>query len=292
MKRSPIQKIRLLPGYECYIKRDDLLDPVLGGNKARKLHFLLTNPPAIDEIVSFGSLHSNAMAALSVVARRFGWRFVYYAKLDPRVLAAPAGNLKLAIENGMELRSIERFPLKEYNHLAHAFVEDRRLIVPEGVRCKEAQEGVRLLAEEIMEWARGRRYNVFLPSGTGTTALFLQKYLGMPVYTVACVGDAGYLKEQFALLEPDTTYHPTILQPPRKYRFGRLYRELFELWQKVRHSSGVEFDLLYDPVGIATLLEHGMVGENLLYIHQGGLLGNETMIARYKRKFDTIDQIL
>ncbi len=292
MKRSPIQKINLVNDLYCYIKRDDLLDPIIGGNKARKLSYFLHNPPSIKRIVSYGSLHSNAMAALSEVAKRFGWNFIYYAKLDPKVVAAPLGNLKLALENGMELCAIEDIPFKEYNYLARTIYEDETLIVPEGIRCQEAQVGIKALATEIREWAKGREVKVFLPSGTGTTALFLQKYLDLPVLTVPCVGDVDYLKKQFDSLEPDSSRHPTILQPPRKYRFGRLYIELFELWLQVRECSGVEFDLLYDPVGIATLLKYDLIDENLLYIHQGGLLGNETMIARYKRKFDTIEQIL
>jgi len=48
----------------------------------------------------------------------------------------------------------------------------------------------------------------------------------------------------------------------------------------------VEFDLLYDPHGWLTLLENPELFEKpLLYIHQGGLLGNESMLKRYERKY-------
>jgi 1-aminocyclopropane-1-carboxylate deaminase len=50
---------------------------------------------------------------------------------------------------------------------------------------------------------------------------------------------------------------------------------------------GVEFDLLYDPHGWLTLLENPELFDNpLLYIHQGGLLGNESMLKRYERKYN------
>lgn len=42
---------------------------------------------------------------------------------------------------------------------------------------------------------------VVLPAGTGTTALFLARYLvpeGIPVYTVPCAGDGAYLSRQMA----------------------------------------------------------------------------------------------
>ena len=48
---------------------------------------------------------------------------------------------------------------------------------------------------------------------------------------------------------------------------------------------GVEFDLLYDPIGWKSLLEHEeKLDGTPIYIHQGGLLGNVSMEERYKRK--------
>ena len=54
------------------------------------------------------------------------------------------------------------------------------LFIEEGGRQEEAEYGIRLLAEEIIEWQKKEKIdklNVFLPSGTGTTALYLQKNL-------------------------------------------------------------------------------------------------------------------
>jgi len=60
------------------------------------------------------------------------------------------------------------------------------------------------------------------PSGTGTTALFLQKYLyengrehQATVYTTPSVGDENYLKLQFNMLEADELKHPTLLNPQK-----------------------------------------------------------------------------
>ncbi|WP_457605293.1 hypothetical protein [Nitratifractor sp.] len=166
------------------------------------------------------------------------------------------------------------------------------LFVEEGGRQPEAEEGVGLLAEEILRWREEEEIGelcLFLPSGTGTTALYLSRSFrllcsGLRVRTVPCVGDAAYLREQFAMLEPDRSLWPEIVDPPRKYAFGRLRRELYEIWLKLGFSTGVEFDLLYDPVGWITLLEQ-WPSEPLLYLHQGGLLGNASMLERYRRKY-------
>ncbi len=284
MRPSPIQRLAFA-GRSFLLKRDDLLHPHLSGNKARKFHFLQQKQD-IKEIHSFGSLHSNAMYSLSFLAKESGLSFIYYARPDPS-LKSPKGNLRAALDNGMILRPLEEWPYDKA--LARTIQIGSRLYIPEGGRCPEAQEGIAILAKEIVEWAKKERTTptIFLPSGTGTTALFLQKYLPFRVYTTPCVGDEAYLEEQFEALDP-TALKPTVVPPPKKYRFGRLYPELFALWQELKTQTGVTFDLLYDPIGFATLLHHELLDENLLYIHQGGIMGNETMIERYKAKLDKI----
>ena len=48
---------------------------------------------------------------------------------------------------------------------------------------------------------------------------------------------------------------------------------------------GVVFDLVYDPVGWNALLEHhALLDGTPIYLHQGGILGNASMIQRYARK--------
>jgi 1-aminocyclopropane-1-carboxylate deaminase/D-cysteine desulfhydrase-like pyridoxal-dependent ACC family enzyme len=98
-----------------------------------------------------------------------------------------------------------------------------------------------------------------------------------------------YLKEQFFALEQDETSHPTILTLEKKHHFGKLYRENYKIWLELQQQTGVEFDLLYDPLGWRVLLAHQEVFSHpILYIHQGGLSGNESMLPRYERKYKDI----
>ncbi len=283
-------------GLRFFLKRDDLLHPVMGGNKARKLHYFLRRDfPHVRKLLSYGSMQSNAMCALSEVAKHRGWAFHYYTRINPKLLSQPEGNLKRALDNGMVLHALQELPLSEKNLYSMCHIENDTLIIPEGVRCPEAQEGIALLAREIATWAKAHAQEslpVVLPSGTGTSALYLQKYLrlyapAMQVWTVPCVGDVAYLQQQFSVLEADATSHPKILTPPKRYRFGKLYGELFAVWCEIKEETGVEFDLLYDPIAFVTLLDMPFA-EQFIYIHQGGLLGNVTMIARYKAKFGRI----
>ena len=301
LNRSPIEKIRF-NSKSFYIKRDDLLHKDFSGNKARKFYYFLINDfPQINKVISFGSMQSNAMYSLSVLAKIKGWEFEYFTRINENLLKNPKGNLKGALKNGMKILDISNLELGigNKNLFSECKIVDDTFIIPEGGRCKEAEFGIKILADEIINWAieNGiKNLNIFLPSGTGTTALYLQKGISQflipnskfQVYTVPCVGDENYLKNQFFSLEKDEKYHPIILKPPKKYKFAKLYKELYEIWKQLKKETGVEFDLLYDPIAFITLKTNDLMTNDLLYIHQGGIKGNETMIERYKKKFDTI----
>ncbi len=290
---SPIQTITF-ENHTFYLKRDDLIHSDFSGNKARKFYYFLTHDfPHINKIVSYGSAQSNAMYSLSVLAKMKGWQFEYYVDhIADYLKENPHGNYKGAVENNTVFKvKSEELRVKS----------DNVLFIEEGGWQEEAEYGIRLLAQEIFEWQKEtgiEELNIFLPSGTGTTALYLQKALcnnGVvggqhpTVYTCACVGGSDYLKKQFYMLEADENYHPTILSLPKKHHFGKLYRENYEIWLKLQQQTGVVFDLLYDPLGWRTLLAYReLLRKSLLYVHQGGLLGNESMLLRYKRKFPLI----
>lgn len=268
------------------VKRDDLLHKHFSGNKARKFHYFLYNDfPNITTLISHGSNQSNAMYSLSVLAKLKNWNFIYFVDHIPSFLKNnPCGNYKYALQNGMQIIEQKDFDPNKLH------IKDSSLFMSEGGALKEAEFGIEILAQEIEEYKKENNITdlkVFLPSGTGTTALFLQKHLSCEVLTCPCVGDSEYLKKQFFVLEHNETFHPTILTPQKKYHFGKLYKEHYLLWEKLKEQTNIEFDLLYDPIGWSTLLHSNIATQNstILYIHQGGLLGNETMIQRYHHKW-------
>ncbi len=287
--KSPVDTITF-EGHSFYLKRDDLLSTDFSGNKARKFYYFLENNfPHITKVVSYGSAQSNAMYSLSVLAKMRGWEFEYYVDHIANYLRDnPHGNYKGALDNGMVLSEQLAVSSEQFGESV--------LFIEEGGRQKEAAYGIKILAQEILAWQKKKNIkelNIFLPSGTGTTALFLQKILLTThyslltrVYTNPCVGDSTYLKKQFFELEENEKYHPIILSLEKKYHFAKLYRENYKIWLKLQQQTGVVFDLLYDPLGWRTLLAHPEVMHKpTLYIHQGGLLGNESMLPRYKRKY-------
>lgn len=304
---GPFQPV-VFEGMNFYVKRGDLhttglgiaLDmvPAFTGNKAWKLHYFLVNDfPQVRRLISYGSVQSNMLFSLAVLCQLKGWQLEFYVDhIAGNLQTAPRGNYAAAMDLGAEIKIIpdRGQKLEDYMGQLISSVDESCLFVPEGGRARESEIGIKLLAGEIETWIKqhgltGAR--VMLPSGTGTTALYLQKHLSAEVLTCACVGGDRYLSEQFFQLETDKNIHPTILSARKKYHFGVLYPEFLETWLQLRSQMGIEFDFLYDPLGWMTMLDHlqGCSSQApVIYIHQGGLKGNETMLGRYCRKYPNL----
>ncbi len=284
---SPIEKIKF-KNQNIYLKRDDLLDEHFSGNKARKFYYYLVNDlKNIEKIISFGSAQANSLYSLSVLGKMKNLNIDFYVNhISSYLKDNPHGNYKKAIENGVNIIEDENFDYQKYK------LKKNEILIEEGARVKEAEFGIKILAQEIKKWAEENKIKdlkIFLPSGTGTTALFLQKHLSFEILTVACVGGSEYLKKQFLHLESNEKFHPKIIEMPKKYHFGKLYKEFYTLYNELLETTKIEFDLLYDPLGFLSMqkyLESNIKEDKILYIHQGGILGNVSMKARYERKFN------
>ncbi|KXF83467.1 pyridoxal-phosphate dependent enzyme [Enterovibrio coralii] len=283
-------------GVSFHLKRDDLLHPHFSGNKARKLMRLLELEDAsITHLIGYGSAQANSLLSLAALAEMKGWQLEFYVDHIPHWLKEnPIGNYRQALALGAKVIPVSDVTDEDLHPEAYikAYrLSDNCLFVPEGGRSTIAEAGIALLAKEVLVWKTTEQVNnlvVALPSGTGTTALFLHKHLkqhGIEVVTCACVGGTEYLISQFEELGEQC--FPTILEMDYKHHFGKLYRADFEVWNALKESTGVEFDLLYDPLMWHCLSRWLPKNEDksLLYIHQGGLIGNESMLPRYQRKF-------
>lgn len=278
---SPISKI-IVDGRNFYVKRDDLIDPYLAGNKYRKLYTLLKTPSnELKTIISYGGTQSNAMLAISAMCQKKGWEFIYYTKtLSIAMQQEKSGNFYHATRLGMKHIEIENEYYRDFIASLRLNLDKETFIIDQGGAVEEARLGLKVLADEIRESSLDVK-SLATPSGTGTTALFLALCLPeYKVYTTPCVGDTEYLKCQMrALCELPSNL--IILEPNRKYHFAKPYKEFLEIWQKLL-AAKVEFDLIYAPSMWMTLLEH--TKEDVLYVHSGGVSGNESMLERYKQK--------
>jgi len=294
LQHTPVQAIQF-QNQQVFIKRDDLLDPAFSGNKARKFYyFLQADLSQCSSLIGHGSAQANSLYSLSVLAKLQQCRLDYYVDHLPTFLQQnPQGNYRAALANGANIivNPDSQLTAVEYIETQVLPLDPQAVFVPEGGRCSYAETGVKLLANEIIEWATEQGFadiRVVLPAGTGTTALFLQKNLPFEVQTCACVGGDDYLKKQFFELSVDENHHPSILTTEKKYHFGKLYLEFYQVWLELQTQTNIEFELLYDPLAWLCLQSQWQEADidprPILYIHQGGLQGNETMLPRYQRK--------
>ena len=271
------------------IMRDDLSHPILSGNKARKLAYILDEPAKyshINTIVSFGGNQSNFMLAMSQLAKLKNWSYHYWVRPLPHFLKSKKqGNLDLALKNGMQLFETKNTLDLENIKKQYTLTNDIYFF-DQGGKDTKAEIGIAKCAIEIKDYCKNNsinQYTVVVASGTGTTALYLEKYLPKKVYTIACVGDDDYLLKQFSDID-SALNKPIILTKKFKSNFGQLDIKNYQIYKKLLQQTNIEFDLLYDPIAWRVLLEnYSKLPKPIIYIHCGGTSGNITMINRYKR---------
>ena len=118
-KPTPLQIIKdpLLAqkGIELWLKRDDLTDPAIQGNKWRKLKYNLINAKheGHNTLLTFGGAYSNHIYAVAAAGKRFGFKTIGIIRGEPA--CEPTTTLRYAAEQGMKLLYMNRaqYQLKE-----------------------------------------------------------------------------------------------------------------------------------------------------------------------------------
>ena len=274
-----------------YIKRDDLLDSYFSGNKYRKLYYYLCQKNLnYSQILSYGGIQSNAMLSMAALAHEKSLPFIYFTRYLPKGLSLDLeSNYSKALALGMEIKIHPANSDEALRDYLLSYYDKQTLFIPQGAASSQAQYGIEVLAQEIMQWKKEQSIDnltVATPSGTGTTALWLQNYLvkeNITVLTTAAVGDESYLKQQMQRLNPRALL-PLILKTEKKYTFAKPNVVLYKQYQSFL-EKGIKFDLIYAPVMWQALQENQNLWANstLLYIHSGGVMGNESQLLRYEK---------
>jgi 1-aminocyclopropane-1-carboxylate deaminase/D-cysteine desulfhydrase-like pyridoxal-dependent ACC family enzyme len=275
-----------------FVLRDDLLHPFLNGNKARKLfYFLDKNLDDISTIVSYGGNQSNMLYALSYFCFIKQKKFIYYTTNIPINLTKnPIGNFKFALELNTHFRELDKLDFDIQISQVKQNINKNQLFISQGGADIYSKYGIKKLSLDIKKYIKDNNLSnisIFLPSGTGTSALYLQQYLENTIYTTPCIGDEKYLLEQFELLkikDKDIQKYPIILNTNKKYHFGKCYKEFYDKYLYFL-SHKIEFELLYDMKSLLAIEENiDQLSSNILYIHSGGVYGNNSMKLRYAYK--------
>jgi 1-aminocyclopropane-1-carboxylate deaminase len=170
-----------LPAGDVWIQRDDLIHPIVSGNKWRKLvgHLAQLSMEGKRVLITFGGAYSNHLVATAVVAQTSGLRCIGVLRGEEEM---KNHYLEIASGAGMELYGVSRALYRDKAASLDQVLRkcgvspEEVFVVPEGGSGPLGLLGFKDLVDD---WKKtGKRIeHVFHASATGTTAVGLRKAL-------------------------------------------------------------------------------------------------------------------
>ena len=171
-----MQALPQLPNVDLWIKRDDLIHPVVSGNKWRKLAGFIQSLAPKTTVVTFGGAHSNHLAAAATCLQSSSHQGIFVVRGD-ELKAYSSDVLRHCYKAGMQLRFIDRSAYRRLREVAWQPSQQQILdwqlpetytLLPEGGSGTYNRLGCQHLWQEIE--AEGRPDHIWLAAGTGSTA--------------------------------------------------------------------------------------------------------------------------
>ena len=264
---------------EVFIKRLDLIDPFISGNKLFKLKHNVDRALLEEKnmLITFGGAFSNHILATAAYAKKKNIdclaivRGEEYSELNPL--------LALAKEYGMNFCFVSR---KEYakrndnNYVSELIRKYKKaFIVPEGGNNKLGVLG----AEEILETQDKSFDYIICPIGTGATLSGIvnsskktQKVIG-----INCVNDTKYINKKISQKTNKKNWE--IINEFNFGGFAKFDNLLTEYLKKFKLNYKITLDLNYTAkmfFGFEKLIERRYFQRKskVLLIHTGGTYGN------------------
>jgi 1-aminocyclopropane-1-carboxylate deaminase len=274
-------------GIRLLLWRDDLLNPNLPGNKARKLKYNLQQARAEGHtcLLTFGGAYSNHLAAVAAAGRLYSFDTVGLVRGEEHTPLNPT--LARCVVDGMQLHYLDRSTYRrraEPNFLAELQqTYGPAYPLPEGGTNVLALRGV---AELIGEVRQHTEFDyVAVAAGTGGTLAGLILGLAEADYPARAAGVAALKGGDFLRAEVDSL---TLAATGRTlsnyelhtdYHFGgyaKLPPALREFIQDFETRYGVLLDPIYTSKLLAGLFDlinkgHFVSGSTVVAVHTGGL---------------------
>lgn len=272
------------------IKREDLLHPIISGNKFRKLKYNLKEAikQKKSKLLTFGGAFSNHILAVAAAGKEAGFETIGIIRgdeLEDKVLENPT--LFKAQKLGMKFKFVDREMYRNKNEIDFR----RRLefefqdfyLLPEGGTNELAIQG----CEEILTDLDNDFDFICCSVGTGGTISGIincskesQQVLGFP----ALCGD--FLKEDIRKFATKSNWN---LIPD--YDFGG-YAKVSDELIRFMNDFYSKYNILLDPIytgkmmfGVMDLIEKDFFPKNsrILVIHTGGLQGIAGINAKLRK---------
>lgn len=282
-------------GVEVFIRRDDLIDNHLSGNKFYKLFYNLhaAQQLGFKQLLSFGGAYSNHIYALAVAAKRYGFKAIGVIRGERPKQLSPT--LQDAENWGMQLHFVSRVDYREKNaeeflqHLTARYGDFFE--IPEGGANSYGVKGASALGAAIYQQVKSDYTSVCLACGTASTLAGIAVGL---VLNTSSLNEAGKVLG-FSALKGDGDLGAQIIKHQHEigvetnnwrlisgYHGGgyakKLPGYLHKFMTEFEHESKLQLDPVYTVKmcwGIAQLLAQNYWprGSRLILVHTGGVQG-------------------
>lgn len=268
--------------FPLYIKRDDLLHPIISGNKWRKLKYTLLHAlkNGHEHLISMGGAFSNHLHALAYIGYKLNIKTTGIIRGEqPKEENATLSDLR---KWNMNLEFINRSAFRDLRkHRAFNAVPAKQyngFWIPEGGASDYALKGIAEIAEEIdMEFD-----TLALACGTGTTLAGLAKTLPTEnrVLGFSSLKGGGFLEKDVKKLIKQRSI--TNWSINFDYHFGGFAKttdELLSFIESFQNETSIPLEPVYNGkmlFGLFDLIKNGKLkkGQKIIAIHTGGLQGN------------------
>jgi len=288
-------------GITLSIKRDDLLDLNISGNKWRKLKYnlLYAETNNIKHIISFGGAFSNHIHALAAASHYFDFKATGIIRGEPHYASNPT--LSDAQKWGMELEFVDRktYRNKEQDEYLATLQSQypSAYIIPEGGTNSLAVRGVEEVVKEISESltkqsAQPADYIFTATGSAGTLAGLVSGALRYApqtaIHGVAVLKNAHYLAntvKTFVSESDKVSWH--LHTEFHEGGYGKISRPLTFFCRQFIKETGIPIEPIYTGkmfYALWQLIEKGyfVKGSHIVAVHTGGLQGLAGLKAQQK----------
>jgi len=285
---SPLEKINLplLEATEVslYLKRDDLIHPLYGGNKIRKLKYNVQQCLREGKagLLTCGGAYSNHIIATAAYGKEHGLKTKALIRGEELLIENPT--LKDAAALGMEFVFVSREAyrsVREQNNLAFKISHldnDDFYFIPEGGTNFFAIDGV---AELVLEIEIPFDY-IATPCGTGGTFAGLMKgikSLDARLLVFSALKNGDYIIDEVAELLKEDFDRTKLEMFTSDYVFsgyGKMKTELIDFVKSFEQQTGILLDPIYNGkmmFGLLDKIESGYFkkGSVIVALHTGGV---------------------
>ena len=294
MEKSQNQKIEMVfpNGIELYIKREDLLHPIISGNKFRKLKYNIQEAKRLGHttLLTFGGAFSNHILAVAGAGAEFGFKTIGIIRgeeLERKIAENPT--LAKAQELGMQFYFVSRTAYREKeekafaNHLHELF--GNFYMIPEGGTNDLAIKG----CEEILtDTDKAYFTHVACAVGTGGTISGLINSSGQNQQIIGFSSLKGaFLSDVIRNFVEKTNWN--INDSYHFGGYGKVNDELIQFLNSFYSQTFIPLDPVYTGkmvFGVLDLIQKEYFPPNskILMIHTGGLQGIKGMNFALKNK--------